>query len=134
MSPAPIPAPDALTEPFWTGGAEGVLRLQRCDTCGHLRFPPSPACPRCLEPQATWVPTSGTGEILSYVVFHRAYDPEWADRVPYAVLLVQLDEGPRLLSDLGGSPDSLSVGARVQVAFVPLDGGFARPRFELVPG
>lgn len=131
MTASPVPTPDTLTEPFWRGGAEGELRLQRCDGCGHLRFPPSPVCPRCLDGRATWVPTSGCGEILSYVVFHRAYQEEWAERVPYAVLLVQLDDGPRLFSDFDGPLDTLAVGARVHAGFVPMGEAFARPRFEL---
>lgn len=131
MTTAPTPAPDVLTEPFWRGGTDGELRVQRCEGCGHLRFPPSPVCPRCLDERATWVPTTGRGTILSYVVFHRAYQAAWANRVPYAVLLVQLDDGPRLFSDYAGSPGDLAVGARVRAGFVPMGGGFARPRFEL---
>lgn len=131
MSTTPVPAPDAVTEPFWSGGTENQLRMQRCDQCAHLRFPPSPVCPRCLSEQSAWVDTSGAGEILSYVVFHRAYDPQWASRVPYAVLLVQTDDGPRMFSDFSGSLDRLSVGARVHVTFSPLDGPYALPSFDL---
>jgi uncharacterized protein len=134
MPPAPVPQPDELTEPFWTGGGAGELRLQCCDDCGHLRFPPSPTCPRCLSQFATWVATSGRGEVLTFVVFHRAYQPEWTDRVPYAVLLVQLDDGPRLFSDFGGDLGALGVGARVHVVFSPLDGGYFLPRFALDDG
>jgi uncharacterized protein len=129
--PAPIPEPDSLTEPFWTGGSVAELRVQRCDNCAHLRFPPSPVCPRCLSQEATWVATSGRGEILTYVVFHRSYNAEWTDRVPYAVLLVQLDDGPRLFSDYEGNIDALDVGGRVHVTFSPLDGGYFLPRFVL---
>ena len=129
--PAPIPEPDELTEPFWTGGCVGELRVQRCEPCGHLRFPPSPVCPRCLSSEAAWVPTNGQGEVLTYVVFHRAYNADWAGRVPYAVLLVQLDDGPRMFSDYKGDLDLLAVGARVHAAFTPLDGGYFLPYFAL---
>jgi uncharacterized protein len=131
---APIPAPDELTEPFWTGGIDGHLQVQRCEACGHLRFPPSPVCPRCLGDRCSWVGTSGTGEILSYVVFNHAYHSEWEARVPYAVMLVQLDDGPRMLSGYEGELDALVVGARVHVVFSPLDGGYSLPRFELEVG
>ncbi len=75
---------------------------------------------------------SGAGEILSYVVFHRAYQPGWEERVPYGVLLVQLDEGPRMFSDFTGELSELRVGRRVQVSFEDLDGDWSLPRFELV--
>lgn len=130
--PRPLPEPDSLTEAFWSAGREGVLRLQRCRACGHLRYPPSPVCPRCLDERAEWAATSGRGEILSYAVFHRAYRKDWEPRVPYAVLLVQLDDGPRMLSDFEGDPTGLTVGRRVQAAFRPTEGGWSLPVFEVV--
>lgn len=133
MRPAPHPAPDALTEPFWEGARNGELRLQRCASCAHLRFPPAPVCPRCLDERAEWVATSGEGEILTYVVFHRAYQPEWEERVPYGVLLVQLDDGPRIFSDYSGNLEDLAVGRRVRVRFVATEGGWALPVFEVAP-
>lgn len=133
MRPAPSPPPDALTEPFWEGARAGELRLQRCGACEHVRFPPSPVCPRCLHEQAEWVATSGEGEILTYVVFHRAYQSGWEERVPYGVLLVQLDDGPRLFSDYSGNLDELAVGRRVRVTFAPMEGDWALPVFAVTP-
>lgn len=76
---------------------------------------------------------SGAGEILTYVIFRRAYQPDWEERVPYALLLIQLDEGPRLFSDFTGDLASVEVGARVRVRFEETEGGWFHPRFELAP-
>ncbi|MFN3006883.1 Zn-ribbon domain-containing OB-fold protein [Mycolicibacterium wolinskyi] len=114
---------------FWDGAAEGVLALQRCDDCAELRYPPAQRCPRCLSSDATWQPISGRGEVLSYVVIHQRYHAAWADRVPYNVALIQLAEGPRMISNVVplDRPD-VSVGMPVQVVFDDED-GLRVPRF-----
>jgi uncharacterized OB-fold protein len=113
-----LPAITDLNRPFWEGAAAGVLRLQRCAGCGHVRYPISAHCPVCLASEATWEPMSGRGTALSYTRFHRAYHPAWEERVPYVVVLVQLDEGPRLFSTLAGG-DALEVDDPVEFVFVP---------------
>lgn len=131
MSDAVAPAITDLNRPFWEGCAAGELRLQQCGACHLVRYPVSETCPRCLSPDAEWRPMSGRGVVLSAIAFHRAYNPAWADRVPYNVALIQLDEGPRMFSNVVPL-DRLRIpaGTAVRVVFMPTSGGVSVPRFE----
>lgn len=125
-----LPSIDDLNRPFWDGCAEGELRLQRC-ACGHLRYPISTLCPACLSTTYAWERVSGKGRVFTFAVFRHVYNDAWADRVPYVVALVQLDEGPRMLSNVVGSPpEDVRVDAPVEVLF-ETDEGVAIPRFRL---
>ena len=131
----PLPEPTDLTRPFWTAAARGALVVQRCVVCGHLRFPPGPVCTRCLDERTEWVPVSGRATVLSHLVFHQGYGAPWSARLPYSVVMVQLDEGPRMFSDIE-DPDCRwigadLVGARVAVWFEPVAEGLAIPRFRV---
>jgi uncharacterized OB-fold protein len=139
MTDAPIkPVPEAtpLTRPFWDAAAKGELRMQKCRNCSHIRFPIGPVCTTCLSDEADWVLLSGKGAVLSHLVFHRAYSPAWKAQVPYSVAMVQLDEGPRMFSDIVDPErahihDDL-VGRRVAVTFDAMADGIAVPRFRVV--
>lgn len=131
MAEPVLPAITDVTRPFWDGAAAGELRFQRCGSCGHLRYPIAPVCPRCLAERATWETMSGDGTILTFVIFHRAYHPSRAETIPYAVALVQTTEGPRMFSDLpAGDEERVTVGADVKVWFDRTD-GVVVPRFRL---
>jgi len=133
MAEPVLPFVGDANRPFWDGAAAGELRFQRCTACGHLRYPIAPICPRCLGADATWEPVSGRGSVLSFVVFHKAYHPSRADAVPYAVALVQTDEGPRMFSDLPvGEEAGLAVGDTLEVWFDPT-GSVVVPRFRRAP-
>ena len=124
-----LPAVDELNRPFWDGCREGELRLQRC-TCGHLRYPIATVCPRCLSTGYTWEAVSGLGRIFSFAVFRHAYNEAWRDRIPYAVAIVELDEGPRLIADVAvDDPAGLRVDQPVAVEFHP-EGDVVLPRFR----
>lgn len=130
-----LPVLTALNRPFWEACAEGELRLQRCAACGHLRYPISPICPRCLDDRLTWEPMSGRGSISTFAVFRHGYHPYWKERVPYATALVELEEGPRMFGDVvDADPGELAVGAAVEVTFDHAADGLAIPRFRPVPG
>ena len=137
LPPLPAPEPTGLTRPFWEAAGRGRLVVQRCNACAHLRFPPGPVCTRCLAPAAEWVPLSGRGRVLSHLVFHQGYGGAWTARTPYSVLMVQLEEGPRMFSDLHDPErrriDDDLVGRAVEVWFDPAEGGLAVPRFRLAP-
>ena len=100
--PLPIINPD--NAPFWEGCRNGQLLLQRCTACAAWRYPPAPVCPHCASVEATWTPTSHKGRIHSFVIYHRAFHPAYAAEVPYAVALVELDEGVRLLLRVADCP------------------------------
>ncbi|HEX5452061.1 MAG TPA: OB-fold domain-containing protein [Candidatus Limnocylindrales bacterium] len=134
--PPVLPTIGDLNRPFWEGCLEGELRLQVCEPAGHVRYPISERCPRCLSTDYRWQPMSGRGEILSWVMFRHAYNPAWAAEVPYNVVLVQLPEGPRMFGNaepLGA--DDLAVGEAVHVVFAEPVDGVAVPRWQRdVPG
>lgn len=113
--PAPQATPE--TEPFWAGTAAGELRLQRCGPCDAHYFPPRPFCPTCLSDDVVWETLSGRGTLHSYVINHRAapgFEP------PYAIAVVQLDEGPRMMSnivDCEQTPEALELDMALEVTF-----------------
>lgn len=130
---APEPAITELTRPFWAGGLVGELRLQRCAACGHLRYPISIICPRCLSRDAAWEAVSGLGTVLTYTIFERAYHEAWKDEVPYVVALVELDEGPVFLTNIVRvPPQEVRVGQRVTVVFERRSAEAALPQFAPV--
>ena len=134
MTFEPVPAISDLTRPFWAGGLDGELRLQRCADCGHIRYPIAPGCPRCLSTGADWAVMSGRGSVQSYIVFERAYHDSWKDQVPYVVALIELDEGPVFVSNVIGVPPSqVSVGQRVAVVFERQSDEAALPQFAPTP-
>ncbi|MGQ4601316.1 OB-fold domain-containing protein [Nocardia sp. R6R-6] len=106
MTRAPLPEITALTEPYWVALADGRLTYQRCGRCGHSWLPAREECPDCLADAPAWVEACGRGRLVSWVVYHRAIHEWFVDKVPYTVAVVELDEGPRLISSLipGGTP------------------------------
>jgi uncharacterized OB-fold protein len=130
MSGAILPTIDDGNRPFWDGCLAGVLMLQRCEACGHLRYPISPVCPQCIGTSATWVETDPAGEVYSFGVFRHAYNDAWRDRVPYTVALVRLDAGPTLISNIVGvDPQDVRVGQRVTAVFEHVTDDVAIPQF-----
>ncbi|GAA4315392.1 OB-fold domain-containing protein [Streptomyces venetus] len=122
------PVTDADGAPFWEYAARGELRVQGCAGCGELRFPPRPCCPHCQSFEAGWRRMSGRGRVWSYVVPHPPLLPEYAAVAPYNVVVVELDEAPRirLVGNLVAgpgqaldsfSPSGLRIGARVRAVF-----------------
>ncbi len=134
MTERPLPSPSSLTAPFWAATRRRQLIVQRCDSCGRFRHYPQYLCPHCLSDSWTWAPVRGTGTVHSYAVTHRAFHPSRADRIPYAVVTVTLDEGVRMVSDL--DPDDtarVAVGLQVEVDFEDVPGTeVTLPRFRLV--
>ena len=129
--PAPIrPTINDVNRPFWDGCRRGELLLQRCTHCRRLRYPAALVCPDCLAREAEWQPLSGRGKVFSFVVFHRAYHPAWEGKVPYNVALIELDEGPIMLSNVVAVDNAaLEIGLPVEVEFDAVDDGLAIPVF-----
>lgn len=118
-------------KPFWDHfQQDGKLHLQCCNTCGRFRYPPSSVCPACLAEEAAWLPTKGTGTVLSWTIFHRQYLPEYP--APYNVIAVELDEGPIFVSNLADIDQvRASIGRRVSCVAELLNDGIYIPRFKL---
>lgn len=130
-SPSPWPIRDADTDPFWEGVERGQLLLQRCGRCGRHQYYPRAVCSHCSADDLAWVPTEGRGTLYSFTVSRRAPYPQFADRVPYVVGLVDLDEGPRMLANVVGTePEELAIGDPMTVAFIEVDDGVVLPAFR----
>jgi uncharacterized OB-fold protein len=114
----PVPKIDDTNRPHWEGAQKGELRVQHCKSCGTYRYPPARWCSECLSEDIEWVKVSGKGAVWSWCVFHRQYFKGFDGEMPYAVVLVELDEGPKLYSNLVGvSKDDIRIGMRVRAAF-----------------
>ena len=87
---------DTDTAGFWAAARGGKLVLQRCDACGQMRFPPHPYCAVCRALASSWVQVSGRGRLWSHVIVHNPTLPAFADFVPFPVVVVELEEVPRL--------------------------------------
>ena len=131
----PVTDPDGA--PFWRYAAQGELRVQACADCGELRFPPRPCCPHCQSFATEWRAVSGRGRVWSYVVPHPPLLPDYAAQAPYNVIVVELEEAPRirlvgnLVTEPGAplgslDPQAIRIGARVRAVFA--DG---RPQWVL---
>lgn len=105
MSEKAIPVPTPETQPFFDGCAAGELRLQRCTDCGRPYFYPRPVCPHCGSRRVEWFTASGDATLYSYVINHRPA-PGFEDDAPYAIAVVQLAEGPRMMTSITGVPNT----------------------------
>ncbi len=106
-----------LNQPYWDALADGRLTFQRCQRCRNAWLPQRNECPRCLEADWAWEDASGSARVLSWVVYHTAYDESFKDRVPYNVAIVELDEGPRMVTNIVGVPND-RIEADSKVRFV----------------
>lgn len=135
MNPIKLPAPiaNADSQPYWAAARERRLVIRKCKACGELHFMPRHLCPVCWSDQLEWVDAKGTGSVHSFTVIRRASDPAFAPLVPYAVALIDLDEGPRMMANIVGT-DALAVkiGDRVQVTFEDRGDGAMVPQFTHV--
>jgi uncharacterized OB-fold protein len=130
--PDPVDAADAM---FWTFVAAGELRIQRCTSCRTFRHPPRPVCASCGSTDDEWSASAGRGEVWTFTVIHPPTLPVFAERVPYGAVVVRLDEGVFMLSNLVDCPvDELAVGTRVEVVITEVANALALPLFRRVTG
>ena len=130
----PLPQPTPETQHFWDGARAGELRLQRCDECRHVYFPPRPFCPSCGSRSVTVFKASGRGKLHSYVIHHR---PTPGFTPPYAIAVVELQEGPRMMTnivDCPQTPEALQLDMALEVTFVAQDDKISLPFFRPVQG
>ena len=120
--------------PFWAATREQRLVLPWCRACEVPHWYPRERCPRCLGETIEWRAASGLGAVYAVSVMPKPALPVLADRVPYVVALVELDEGVRVMTNVvADDPFGVSVGARVQVAWEPLTDGRHLPVFTPAP-
>ncbi len=128
--PLPRPGPDDAA--FWAGCRRHELLIQRCDACAGLRYWNAPMCARCNALEATPVRASGRGTIFSYTTTHRAFSPAWQGKVPYTVVVVELEEGPRMTSMLVETRAALRIGQHVEVVFEDVTAEVSLPKFRVI--
>jgi len=117
--------------PFFEGAKNNRLVIQKCESCGKLRFPPAQVCPECLSHKLGWVAVSGHGRVYSYSIMHRAYHPAFAGKVPYALVVVELEEGGKIMSNVVGiQPHRLKCGMPVEVIFERISDEVVLPKFK----
>ncbi|MGH3378282.1 MAG: Zn-ribbon domain-containing OB-fold protein [Actinoallomurus sp.] len=129
--PKAAPKPTPETQPFWDGTAAGELRVQRCLACTRHYFYPRPVCPHCGASDVEWVTVSGRASLYSYVISHRPA-PGFGDGGPYAIAVVELEEGVRMMTNIVGTeitPDALRLDMPLRVVFEPR-GDVHLPLFE----
>ena len=128
------PQPTPETRHFWDGTREGELRLQRCAVCGKVYFPPRPFCPACASRDVAHFPASGKAVLYSYVIHHR---PVPGFTPPYAIAVVELAEGPRMMTnivDCPQTPEALELDMPLEVAFHKVDDEITLPLFRPAKG
>ena len=132
--PTRVPELTAASEPFWHGAAEGRLMLLRCDSCRVIIWYPRPFCPDCGGRSTSWEEATGEGTVYSFTITRKGQG-QWRDAGPYVLAYVELDEGPRVLTNIvGADPADVHIGQAVVADFssTPRDDGeaIAVPRFR----
>ncbi len=125
-----LPKPTPETKHFWAGTAAGELRLQRCDECRHAYFPPRPFCPKCASRKVSIFKASGRAILYSYVINHR---PAPGFTAPYAIAVVELAEGPRMMTNIvecPQTPEALQLDMHLEVVFEKQNDEITLPFFK----
>lgn len=127
----PLPQPNADTKPFWDGCKEHQLRFQKCQSCGLVRWPPSIICPMCYSYDTEWIVATGKGKVYTFVVYHQAYHPAFESELPYVTAVVELEEGPHMLTNIVGcSPKEVQCDMPVEVTWEDITEEFSLPKFK----
>lgn len=131
--PLPRPANPTLSKPFWESAKKHELIIQRCKACFNSYFYPREACPTCLSPEYEWIKASGKGVVYSFTVIHQPAHPAFQDEVPYVNAIVQLAEGPRMVSNvIGIDPHEVKIGMPVEVVFEDVSPEYSLYKFKPV--
>lgn len=125
-----VPKPTPETLPYWQAARSGELRIQRCDACERAYFPPRPFCPHCASRKVSWFRASGRATLYSYVIHHR---PAPGFTPPYSIAVVELEEGPRMMTNIIGcpqTPEHLQLDMPLEVDFVAINDDISLPQFR----
>ena len=125
-----LPTPTPETQHFWDGARDGKLLLQRCDDCSNTYFPPRPFCPKCVSRKVSVFEASGKGFLLSYVINAR---PQPISDTPYAIAVVELEEGPRMMTNIvecEQTPEALPLDMKLEVTFEKQNDEITLPLFK----
>jgi uncharacterized OB-fold protein len=119
-----LPRPSPFSQPFWDAARDHRLMIQRCGRCGTHVFYPRYNCTSCGAVALEWVEASGRGTVYTFTVARRPTHPALADKVPYVIAIVELEEGPRMTTNIVGcDPDAVRIGMPVAASYEDHDGG-----------
>lgn len=128
---ADIPTVESATQPYWDAAAEGKLLIAKCEDCGKVHHYPRPFCPSCWSENVTSVESSGLGTLYTYSTVYMNDLHPFKERLPYVAAIVELDEGPRLMTNMEDcEPSELEVGMSVTVGFRPITDDFTATIFR----
>lgn len=128
-----LPEPTVETEKFWDGCRSHQLLIQQCDECGYYQFYPRIMCSKCSSRKVQWIQASGRGTVKSFTIIHRAISPAYQKEVPYVLALIQLDEGPTMMSNIiQCNPNDVAIGMKVEVSFEDWSSDITVPQFRLI--
>jgi uncharacterized OB-fold protein len=129
----PLPLMEGMTKEFYENCARGELCFQRCSSCEKLRHVPTPRCASCGSWAWDWSRSSGRGKLSTWTVVRRPMHPDFAEDVPYAPAVIELDEGIRMVSwVVDCPPEELSPGMPVEVVFDEVSADVTLPKFRRV--
>ena len=132
----PLPGPDVESAPFWSACKEHRLTMQYCVDCHHQQYPPVTFCEKCRSAKTSWGDVSGRGKVYSWIVVrHPIPSDVFGDVVPYVVALIELEEGPRMASNIVGCDvESITDGMAVEVVFDDVTPEISLPKFRPAGG
>jgi len=129
----PLPVPDLDNQEFWDKCREHQLVLRRCKDCSSFVHPPKPNCPKCASDNLEWRESEGKGKVYTFVITRQPVNPAFLDRLPWAVVDVELKEGVHLISNLSDcDPEEIQIGMDVQVVFEKVNDEITLPKFKRV--
>ncbi len=131
----PLPEPQAWSQPFWEGTKQHKLLLKTCKECGHIDHPPYLYCTACSSEESEWIEASGKATLYSYAVNRYGVPFAFMPDLPYVTALVDLAEGPRMISNIvGGDPKDLKNGMKLEVVFEEAAPGVVLPKWKPAAG
>ena len=127
----PVPVPDEATGPFFAGGATNSLMIRHCFDCDAFIQPGARICPMCLGEDLDWRTASGKATLHTFGIMHQRYHPGFEPEIPYNIAVVELEEGPRLFTNVVGCPNGdLKVGMKLAATFEQVSEGVYLPKFR----
>ena len=128
----PLPVIEPWNREYWHAAKRHEFVAQKCRACGYIHLPPGPACTNCLSHDQEWVRLSGKGTVYSYGVYHQLWHPGFKEEIPYNVALIELAEGPQIISQVVGCKnEDLACGQAVEVVFDDATPDVSLPKFHL---
>ena len=129
----PIPRVDEESKGYWEACRRHELRVQRCRSCGQMRFYPRATCPACMSSDTDWVLCSGRGQVYTFTATHQNHAPGFRGSLPYVLAYVELEEGVQMLTNIVDCPpEDVKIGMKVEVTFEDVTDEIAIPRFRPV--